>query len=170
MASLPPKSKAPVTPIGLSRRPRQVRVDVVQQASCAFTTALNQGASGSITPAGREHRESRSGTGVSGAPDTRESESGPTGHPGYYLRDHATVTDIRDTSISGIRSTLSGSGMGASDSQRGCFLVAIRGLRSARCVQRYTGSKLPMVPKQSLLPVGPCSPCPIVAEGLRPLS
>ncbi len=56
----------------------------VQDAGSRYTV-LNQGVSGSI----REYQESRSGTGVSGAPDIREL--GPTGYPGYL-----TGRDIRD--------------------------------------------------------------------------
>ncbi len=58
------------------------------QEACAFKLrrCVESGISGSI----REHQESRSGMGVSGVPDIRES--GPTGYPGY-LRD---IRDIRN--------------------------------------------------------------------------
>jgi hypothetical protein len=51
-------------------------------------TCVESGISGSI----REYQESRSGMGVSGVPDIRES--GPTGYP-RYLRD---IRDIRNPS------------------------------------------------------------------------
>jgi hypothetical protein len=56
-----------------------------------LATCVESGISGSI----REYQESRSGMGVSGVHDIRES--GPTGYPGY-------LRDIRDPHmISGIR-------------------------------------------------------------------
>jgi hypothetical protein len=79
---LPLAPVVPTGPPGRHTRPRVWTPTPVIVLQCC----VESGTAGSI----REYQESRSGMGVSGVPDIRES--GPTGHPGY-LRD---IRDIRN--------------------------------------------------------------------------
>ncbi len=168
MASLPPKSKAPVTPMasGLRRPPRQVRVDVVNWHGSATVTGFvcihNCVESGIIRA---DHWQGASGIKIpdGGIRGPRYQEPGPTGYPlaasgcshGHGHGDSESESEgtsgilIRD-----IRNQDQGLGWGYQIHNGAAFSWRSRVL-AALVVFNF---KLPLVPKQSL-PVGPCSPC-----------